>query len=117
MGRVGLVMGLLAGTLTFAPQAALARDLDVSAGGQEISVDAVADNIVRIRVWPKGHEPRDESWAVDRAIRDGRADAQVDGDSLATHAIKVTVDPATLAVKRARFRGQSDRFRPRFGGP
>ncbi|MEO1968786.1 MAG: TIM-barrel domain-containing protein [Sphingomonadaceae bacterium] len=99
MRYVDFGLGLLAGALALSSQASNARDLDVTAHGQEISVSALSDNIVRIRIWPKGQEPRDESWAVARKIRDGRAEAQVDGDILSTDRMKVVVDPATLAVR------------------
>lgn len=91
-----LIMALL--TL-FGASSALADDLVVADGGRQVTVSPIAQNIVRIRVWPAGHPARDESWAVEKSMRTGRVDARISGDTLATQQLKVVVDPATLAVQ------------------
>ena len=42
----------------------LANGIRATDGDQVMEVTASRDEIVRVRVWPRGHEPEDASWAV-----------------------------------------------------
>ncbi len=68
-----------------------------------LRVDALAADILRIRVAPDGRLPEDASWVVPADVRAARvpADDVSDGASagLRTTALSVRVDRATLAVR------------------
>ena len=76
--------------------------LEVRLGPVLLRVDALAADIVRIRVAPDGRLPEDASWVVPADVRAARApadDVSDDGHAvLRTAALSVRVDRATLAV-------------------
>ncbi len=76
--------------------------LEVRRGPVLLRVDALAPDMLRIRVAPDGRLPEDASWVVPADVRAARApadDASDDGHAgLRTSALSVRVDRATLAV-------------------
>lgn len=84
--------------LVLLPGAAWAQDLRVEGADRQVSVSAVADGVVRIRIAPKAAPARDESWAVPAPVRAARVRATVGRNSLRTAALTVEVQPDTLAI-------------------
>ena len=91
--------------VVFAPATAFAAagSLEVRHAGALVRVDALADDLVRIRFAPDGRLAEDASWNVPRAVRAARAASARDVSNattaaLATRALSVRVDRATLAV-------------------
>ena len=84
-------------------QAAQPGSLEVRRGSALVRVDAIAADIVRVRVAPGGTPAEDASWSVPAEVRAGRAPVQDASDAasagLRTSALVVKVDRATLAVR------------------
>ncbi len=76
--------------------------LEVRLGPALLRVDALAPDILRIRVAPQGHLPEDASWVVPADVRAARAAVADASDERSagfrTAALTVRVDRATLAV-------------------
>lgn len=77
---------------------AQAGDLAVSAGERTVTVTALTDDILRVQIAAPGHPLADSSWAVPADVRNERAAAVVDGDSLTTSALVARIDPKTLRL-------------------
>ena len=83
-----------------APDIATSSALSMAAGDRRIELTAIADGVVRIRMARQGGPlPEDASWAVGRALRQARVAARIEGNVLETAAMRITVDPATLAIR------------------
>lgn len=67
-------------------------------GGVLTRVDALAPDIIRIRVAPNGVLSEDASWAVLPDMRAARVPVRRTADGFATSALTVRVDPATGGV-------------------
>ena len=93
---------LLVGAATSA-SAAQPGTLEVRRGGTVLRVDAIAADIVRVRIAPGGALAEDASWSVSAALRAARAAAQDVSDAatagLRTSALTVRVDRASLAIR------------------
>jgi alpha-glucosidase len=72
--------------------------IDVRHGRVLMRVTALTDQIVRIRIAREGVFPEDSSWAVLPAMRAHRATVTPLDNGFATGAIRVLVDPASLAL-------------------
>lgn len=81
------------------PAPLLAQDMIVRAGERTISVAAITDGIIRIRIADSPAFPADESWVVPAEIRAARAKAVIDTDRLTTRAMTVRLDPGSLAIE------------------
>ncbi len=63
-----------------------------------VRVTALTDQILRVRVARDGALPEDSSWAVLPGMRAGRVAVTPIENGFATGALRVTIDPATLAL-------------------
>jgi alpha-glucosidase len=82
-----------AGAVTLLPSGIEARS-----GGVSLRVDALTDDILRVRVARDGHWPEDASWAVPAKVRHQSVQVQRTSDGFATGAVAVHVDPRTLQL-------------------
>ncbi len=77
--------------------------LEVRRGAALVRVDALAPDILRVRVAPDGTLGEDASWSVPAGLRAGRAAVRDVSDKasagMSTAALTVRVDRATLAVR------------------
>ncbi len=92
----------LAAALLFACLAtnpAQADDLTVNANKLSVTVSALGEATLRVRIAPQGNLPEDASWAVPAAARAARAKASISATSLTTARLRAVVDPATLALR------------------
>lgn len=113
LGMVALMAGCSmpalaadAGNGTGASSAARAPSITPDAGAltvrgarDAVRVDAITDDIVRVRVLRDGQPMEDASWAVESATRRARVPATLGADTLATARLRVAVDPQTLALR------------------
>ncbi len=81
------------------PAPLIAQDMEVSAGKRTISIAAITDGIIRVRIADSPTLLADESWVVPAEIRAARAKAVIDTDRLTTRAMTVRIDPRSLAVE------------------
>jgi|CXWL01.1.fsa_nt_gi alpha-glucosidase len=98
MGSCALrtIAGILALILSSAIQA---QDLVVTAQDRSIAVSALSPTVLRVRI-SNGEAPKaDESWVVSAATRLARAKATIGPASLVTEKMRVTINPATLAIR------------------
>jgi alpha-glucosidase len=72
--------------------------IDVRNGRILMRVTALTDQIVRVRVARDGKLPEDSSWAVLPEVRAQRAAIAPTANGFVTGAIRIAVDPATLAL-------------------
>src|SRR4051812_33515676 len=72
--------------------------LEVHRGRVLMRVTALTDEIIRVRIARDGLLPEDASWAVLPAMRAHRATVTPLDNGFATSAIRVTVDPSSLAL-------------------
>jgi len=99
-------MAALGAALAAAPALAAPRPamtgIELRHGATLLRVDAIADDIVRVRVAPAGALPEDASWAVLPAMRTARVPVADISDAASagfrTPALAVRVDRKTLAV-------------------
>src|SRR5689334_1283095 len=109
MTRACAFFALLLATISSAAQAATAPTapsaeaapldgLESHRGGVLMRVTALTDQIIRVRIARDGVLPEDSSWAVPSVIRAHRAAITRLNNGFATGAIRVTVDPASLAL-------------------
>ncbi|MFL6758437.1 MAG: TIM-barrel domain-containing protein [Sphingomonas sp.] len=85
---------------------ARADGLEVHRGRVLMRVTAVTDQIIRVRIARDGILPEDASWAVLPAMRAHHAAVTPLDDGFATNAIRVTVDPSSLALTVADLSGK-----------
>ena len=107
------ILAILLGAL--AANAAAAKELAVRAASGTVTVTAVSDRILRVRITRDAEAPADESWAVPSANRIPRNDVSITGNSLTTAQMRAEVDPATLAIRIENKAGQlivADAARP-----
>lgn len=78
--------------------AARTDGVDLRQGGTLLSVTALTDDILRVRIGRDGKLPEDASWAVLPAIRAGHVSVTPTADGFRTAALTVHVDPQTLAL-------------------
>ncbi len=77
---------------------ARADTLVVDSHGQRLTIDALTDEVLRVRIAPIDAPAEDASWAVAADIRATHAPARVEGRSLSAGAVTATVDPETLGI-------------------
>lgn len=106
-----LMAGLISGLSVFAAPAASAeaglRDasLEVREGKLLLRVDALADDLLRVRIAPDGELPEDASWAVPQAVRAQRVGVRPLGDAsgagfrTAALAVRILRDPLRLIIE------------------
>ncbi|MCL1633037.1 DUF5110 domain-containing protein [Luteimonas sp. SX5] len=112
MGRtMALMGGLIAGFCV--PVAVSAREnvvrlaggIEVRDGRMLLRVDALADDLLRVRIAADGRLPEDASWAVPEDVRARRVavrplgDARTPGFRTATLAVRIASDPLRLIVE------------------
>jgi alpha-glucosidase len=64
----------------------------------ELRVTALTPTTLRIRFSPAGRAAEDASWAVPASVRAQRTAIRLEPTGLSTNALRVRVDPATLAL-------------------
>lgn len=74
------------------------RGVEAAQGETRLRIDALTDNILRVRISRSGHDAEDASWAVPPATRAMYARTTPLPDGFATKTIRVAIDPRTLAV-------------------
>jgi alpha-glucosidase len=94
---------------------------ETHSGDVSISVQALTNSIVRVRVWRGSKVPEDASWAVPVSVRHQGVAVQPKSDGFSTASLVVHVDPRTLALTIADPQGHTiladDREPLRFDGP
>jgi len=81
------------------PAAARENGVDVTAGKALISVTALRDDVLRVRIAPSGALPADESWAALPEARGASVPVQADGATgFHTKSLTVRIDPGTGAL-------------------
>ncbi len=79
----------------------LADGIEVRSGGTLLRVDAIGDDILRVRIAARGRLPEDASWAVPAEVRAARVPVRaLDGGAAGfrTRSLVVRVDPASLRL-------------------
>src|SRR4051812_44899567 len=96
MGRVGLLIGCLLAAL---PAAAQQNGLEARIGKARISVMALRDDVLRVRIGPDGSLPPDESWAALPEPRHASVPVrQTSRWSFETQRLIVKIDPDSGAL-------------------
>ncbi|UVO50856.1 DUF5110 domain-containing protein [Sphingomonas sp. SUN019] len=90
---------LLAAWAMMVAGVAEAADYQARSGATALRIDALTDQILRIRIAQDGTFPEDASWAVAHETRANRVATTATRDGFSTASVRVAVDPATLAVK------------------
>src|SRR5690606_16299374 len=75
--------------------------IEVRSGDTLLRVDAITDEILRVRIAPDGELPEDASWAVPAEVRATRIPVSALEDGKAgfrTRALVVRVDPVSLRL-------------------
>jgi alpha-glucosidase len=98
---IALAVPIAAAAVPTAAAAESAPAYQRTVGGTLTRIDAIAPDIVRIRVSRIGTLPEDASWAVLPAMRTARVAVTPAADGFATAAMQVRVDPATGAISIA----------------
>jgi len=79
-----------------------AGGLELQSGAQRLHVDAIADDILRVRVAPSGVFAEDASWVVPAALREAsfavQAWSKADAEGFDTAALSVRVERETLRL-------------------
>ena len=83
---------------TIAAARHLPGGIEVQRGPLLMRVTALTDDIVRVRIGRNGALPEDASWAASHDMRARHANVRSLNRGFATHAVRVSVDPASLAV-------------------
>ena len=92
---LGLLAGLSAlGAATCAAQqiTPTGNGLTASADGATLKIDALRDDVLRVRLWRGDAMPEDASWAVLAASRTSSVAVTTEPHGLATRALRVRVD-------------------------
>jgi alpha-glucosidase len=69
-----------------------ANGIELSNSQLTLRVDALRDDVLRVRIFPVGHPAEDASWAVLPASRTARVAVTPESDGFRTKALRVTVD-------------------------
>ncbi len=97
-----LFLTTLSAVVLAMPAAAQVRALDngveVTSGAVAVRVTALSDTILRVRMARESKWPDDASWAVPADMRGKSLRVAARPDGFATDAVRVAVDPATLAI-------------------
>ncbi len=62
-------------------------------GGQVMELTALRDDILRVRVWPEGHQPENASWAVLPAALRSQASVTPETAGFSTTKLRVAIGP------------------------
>jgi alpha-glucosidase len=76
----------------------LPNGIEVAKGSIRISVTALTNGILRVRIARDGKFPEDASWAVPAEVRHERVPVAATPDGFKTNQVALHVDPATLRV-------------------
>ena len=83
---------------------------DARSGALRLSVDALADDLLRVRIAPTGAFPEDASWVVPAALRAQRVSVQpwneADAAGFRTAALSVRIERAPLRLVVRNLQGQ-----------
>ena len=97
--HLALLTGILTGLLGLATQTGIAQQITpnpngitATAAGATLKIDALRDDVLRIRMWQGDAMPEDASWAVLPASRTSSVAVQPAPQGFATHALHVSVD-------------------------
>jgi len=85
----------------------LPSGIEASSGGVSLRVDALSDDILRVRVTRDGRWPEDASWAVRPEARRQSVAVRPTPDGFATGAVAVHLDPRTLQLTVADLQGRT----------
>jgi alpha-glucosidase len=92
-----LLPALLLSSLTASAQvpasAHTPNGVEVSNSQLTLRVDALRDDVLRVRVFPAGHPAEDASWAVLPAARTARVGVTAEADGFATKSLRVSISP------------------------
>jgi alpha-glucosidase len=72
--------------------------LVVAAKGNTLTVTALTDQVLRVRIQRGGQPDEDASWAISADLRRSRAKVTLQPNGLATTSLRVSVDPQSLAL-------------------
>ena len=81
-----------------AMMAPLPNGIEVRHGGPLLTVTALSDEIVRVRIARDGTMPEDSSWAVPAEMRAHSVAVTPLQNGFATRAIRVAIDPESLEL-------------------
>lgn len=70
-----------------------ANGVSATANGTTLQVQALRDDVLRVRVWRGGSAPEDASWAVLPEARTARVNVTAAADGFTTKALQVHIDP------------------------
>lgn len=82
----------------FAAKEATADGASFEAGGIHLRVDALREDVLRVRYWRGDRMPEDASWAVLPEARHSTTTVQQTGSGFSTSALAVSIDAKTLCV-------------------
>jgi alpha-glucosidase len=88
-----LLLSSLAASAQLPAAAHTPNGVEVSNIQLTLSVDALRDDVLRVRVFPVGHPAEDASWAVLPAARTARVAVTAEADGFATKSLRVSVSP------------------------
>ncbi|MDE1156064.1 MAG: glycoside hydrolase family 31 protein [Acidobacteriaceae bacterium] len=88
------LLGLLASSLALSAQGLTHTANGLEATGPQLTtrVDALREDVLRVRVYPTGHPAEDASWAVLPASRTARVTVTADADGFHTSRLRVRLD-------------------------
>ena len=72
--------------------------IQVQAGASTLEVTALRPDVLRVRATHQGRLPEDASWAVLSSARQSKVRVVAEEDGFSTSALRVSIDPATLAL-------------------
>lgn len=72
--------------------------IDAVSGETHLHIDAITDNILRVRITRNGVKAEDSSWAVPAETRRKRTKITPFPNGFATKSIRVSLNPETLAI-------------------
>lgn len=76
------------------PMQSLPNGIRMQNAGQLMEVTALRDDVLRVRVWPEGHEPENVSWAVLPTALHSTAAVTPEAHGFATGKLHVVVGPS-----------------------
>jgi len=88
----------VSGALAVAAVRQLPDGIEARRGPLLMRVTALTDEIIRVRIGRSGALPEDASWAVSRDMRSRHVSVSPTKHGFETAAVRVTVDPASLAL-------------------
>ena len=94
-----VLLACCSSVLYSAPASPASSSITLQSGGLHIRVEALRDDLLRVRYWQGDTMPEDASWAVLPASRQSSASVQLSGASgFTTSLLSVQIDPRTLCL-------------------